>query len=238
MGHSGTLDPFATGLLIVLSGRATRAQRFFMGLDKTYEVEARFGATSSTGDPEGEIIESGEVPSGDLELPVGIIRQAPPAWSAVKVGGVRAYRLARMGIEPDLEEREVRVDEFTETGRDGHLRSFRIRCSSGTYVRSLISDLGHAYCVSLRRTAIGPFAIDQVAGTECSLLDGLLQVMPSVEAGDREAADLVHGRQIADPRAEGDREGELCVVNGGNLVAVAASSGSGMLRTLIGFPPE
>src|SRR5947199_829954 len=87
IGHAGTLDPFATGLLLVLVGRATRAQRFLMALEKTYEVEARFGAVSTTGDPEGVVTETGRVPEGDLELPTGRLRQRPPAYSAVKVGG-------------------------------------------------------------------------------------------------------------------------------------------------------
>ena len=99
VGHAGTLDPFATGLLLVLVGRATRAQRFFMALPKRYEVVARFGAVSSTGDPEGEIAETGRVPDGELELPDRPIRQRPPAYSAVKVGGRRAYQLARAGAE-------------------------------------------------------------------------------------------------------------------------------------------
>src|SRR3954451_13552317 len=97
VGHAGTLDPFATGLLLVLVGRATRAQRFLMELPKTYEAEGRFGAVSTTGDPEGAITETGVVPSGDLELPTGEIRQRPPAYSAVKIGGQRAYKLARRG---------------------------------------------------------------------------------------------------------------------------------------------
>ena len=91
VGHAGTLDPFATGLLLVLVGRATRVQRFLMALPKRYEATARFGAVSSTGDPEGEIVETGVVPTGDLTLPTGRLRQRPPAYSAVKVGGRRAY---------------------------------------------------------------------------------------------------------------------------------------------------
>src|SRR3979409_170680 len=112
VGHAGTLDPFATGLLLILVGRATRAQRFLMALPKTYEATARFGAVSSTGDPEGEITETGVVPEGDLALPAGVLRQGPPAYSAVKVGGRRAYALARAGLEVDTPEREVEVERF------------------------------------------------------------------------------------------------------------------------------
>jgi tRNA pseudouridine55 synthase len=159
VGHAGTLDPFATGLLLILVGRATRAQRFLMALPKRYETVARFGARSSTGDPEGEITETGVVPDGDLPLPTGTVRQRPPAYSAIKVSGRRAYALARAGEAVELPEREVTVTRFEELWRDGDRRGFVIECSSGTYVRSLIADLGDAYCLELRRTAVGPFEV-------------------------------------------------------------------------------
>ncbi len=159
VGHAGTLDPFATGLLIVLVGRATRIQRFVMALPKRYEVAARFGAVSTTGDPEGEITVTDRVPSGDLSLPTGVIRQRPPAYSAVKINGKRAYKLARAGESFEIPEREVTVYRFEETRRDGAERDFVIECSSGTYVRSLIADLGDAYCTALRRTRIGDFDV-------------------------------------------------------------------------------
>jgi tRNA pseudouridine55 synthase len=155
VGHAGTLDPFATGLLLVLLGRGTRVQRFLMELPKTYVATARFGAVSSTGDPEGEIVTTGAVPSGELELPTGIVRQRPPAYSAIKIGGRRAYQLARAGVEVMPDEREVTVYRFAERWREGDRRGFEIECSSGTYVRSLIADLGDAYCEELRRTRIG-----------------------------------------------------------------------------------
>ena len=159
VGHAGTLDPFATGLLLVLVGRATRVQRFLMALPKSYEATARFGAVSNTGDPEGEITVTGVVPSGDLALPTGLVRQRPPAFSAVKIGGRRAYALARAGETVELAEREVHVYRFEERWREGERRGFVIECSSGTYVRSLIAALGDAYCEALRRTAIGRFEV-------------------------------------------------------------------------------
>jgi tRNA pseudouridine55 synthase len=159
VGHAGTLDPFATGLLIVLVGRATRIQRFVMALPKTYEVTARFGATSTTGDPEGEITVTDVVPDGDLPLPTGVVRQRPPAYSAIKINGQRAYKRARAGETFEIPEREVTVHRFEETRRAGVERDFVIECSSGTYVRSLIADLGDAYCTALRRTRIGDFDI-------------------------------------------------------------------------------
>jgi tRNA pseudouridine55 synthase len=161
-GHAGTLDPFATGLLIVLLGRpATREQGRFMALRKTYRASARFGAVSTTGDSDGEITETGVVPEDELELPVGELRQRPPAFSAVKVGGERAYRRARRGEAVEMPERLVTVYRFEQLERSGDRAEFEIECSSGTYVRSLIADLGDAYCERLRRTRIGPFTVDE-----------------------------------------------------------------------------
>jgi tRNA pseudouridine55 synthase len=175
-GHAGTLDPFATGLLLVLLGReATRCQAQFMALRKVYRVVARFGAVSTTGDPDGEITETGIVPGRDPELPTGEIRQRPPAYSAVKVGGVRAYKRARRGEDVELPERQVTVHRFEQLWRRGDRAEFEVECSSGTYVRSLIADLGDAYCESLRRTAIGPFAVEE-AETLLSLADALERI--------------------------------------------------------------
>lgn len=162
-GHAGTLDPFATGLLLVLVGRATRIQQQLMGLPKRYETVAQLGAVSSTGDPEGEITHTGRLPPDPPPLPTGEIRQRPPMHSAVKIKGERAYKRARRGEQFEMPERIVTVHRFEQLWRDGdpaHPRAaFLIECSSGTYVRSLITDLGDAYCVELRRTAIGPFEV-------------------------------------------------------------------------------
>jgi tRNA pseudouridine55 synthase len=160
-GHAGTLDPFATGLLIVLLGRpATREQRRFMELPKTYRTRARFGAVSTTGDRDGEITETGRIPPEPLELPTGTIRQRPPAYSAIKLGGERAYKRARRGEELEMPPREVTVHRFELLAREPDAAEFEIECSSGTYVRSLIADLRDAYCETLRRTRIGPFEVD------------------------------------------------------------------------------
>jgi tRNA pseudouridine55 synthase len=161
-GHAGTLDPFATGLLIVLLGRAaTRCQAQFMRLPKTYLVVARLGAVSTTGDPEGKITDTGVLPPDPLDLPTGQMLQRPPAYSAVKVGGVRAYRLARRGQRVELPKREVTVHRFDQLRRTRKRAELEVECSSGTYVRSLVAELGDAYCESLRRTAIGPFSVDE-----------------------------------------------------------------------------
>jgi tRNA pseudouridine55 synthase len=195
VGHAGTLDPFATGLLLILVGKATRAQRFFMELPKRYEVVARFGATSSTGDPEGEIVETGRVPSGDLELPVGEVTQRPPAYSAVKVAGRRAYSLARAGEAVELAERTVSVYRFEELWREQDRRAFVVECSSGTYVRSLIADLGDAYCLSLRRTRIGDFDVDD-AGGEPIGLDRALGFLPEVRIDPEAGRRVSHGMAV------------------------------------------
>ncbi|HEY1458333.1 MAG TPA: tRNA pseudouridine(55) synthase TruB [Solirubrobacteraceae bacterium] len=162
-GHSGTLDPFASGLLIMLVGRATKIQRQMMDLPKRYEVTAQLGALSSTGDPEGEIVQTGRIPPDLPPLPSGEIRQRPPIYSAVKIDGERAYKRARRGERFEMPERSVRIYSFKQTWRDenpAHPRAaYEIECSAGTYVRSLIADLTDAYCLALRRTAIGPFQV-------------------------------------------------------------------------------
>ena len=233
VGHAGTLDPFATGLLLVLVGRATRVQRFLMALPKRYETTARFGAVSSTGDPEGEITETGVVPGGALALPRGRIRQRPPAYSAVKVGGRRAYALARAGETPELAEREVDVYAFEETGRDGDRRTFAIECSAGTYVRSLIADLGDAYCESLRRTRIGAFDVADADPERPIALDTALGFMPAV-ALDREAASrAAHGVAIA---GAASGTGVVRLTDADGLIALAEPAAEpGLLKPIVGF---
>jgi tRNA pseudouridine55 synthase len=178
-GHAGTLDPFATGLLLVLVGRATRLQRTFMELPKRYETVAVLGATSTTGDPEGEIVHTGRVPAQQPHLPTGQLRQRPPIYSAVKIGGERAYRRARRGERFQMPERIVTVTSFDQLWRDGDRAGFAIECSSGTYVRSLIADLGDAYCEALRRTAIGPFAVGDAVAPPARDAQGWLPHAPA-----------------------------------------------------------
>jgi len=163
VGHAGTLDPFATGLLLVLLGRATKSQQQLMALRKRYETLARLGATSTTGDPEGEVSVTGRIPPEGVELPTGEVRQRPPMHSAIKIGGERAYKRARRGESFEMPERIVTVHSFRELWRReseaGPEAFYEIECGSGTYVRSLIAGLGDAYCLALRRTAIGPFEL-------------------------------------------------------------------------------
>src|SRR5262249_49713555 len=149
-GHAGTLDPFATGLLLVLLGRATRLQRFLVGLPKTYLATARLGWRSSTGDPDGELEETGEIPQC-LELRAGRVRQRVPMTSAVRVGGERLYRKAHRGETIETPERDVTVHRAELLSAEGDIARYEIECSAGTYVRTLIETLGDAYCAELRR---------------------------------------------------------------------------------------
>jgi tRNA pseudouridine55 synthase len=163
-GHTGTLDPFATGLLLLLSGRATKLASWFVGLDKRYLTDVDLSARTSTGDPEGEVVEHPEPPDqdelerrlaglrGDVELPI-------PAASAVKIGGERAYRLARRGVAVEMPTRRSRVDALDVIAYSGGLVTLDLRVSSGTYVRSIADVLG-GHCRSLRRTEVGPFRVE------------------------------------------------------------------------------
>jgi tRNA pseudouridine55 synthase len=214
-GHGGTLDPFATGLLLVLLGRATRLHRYLLALPKTYRATARLGWRSSTGDPEGELTETGRVPEA-LELPTGRVRQRVPMTSAVKVGGERLYRKAQRGEEVETPEREVEVmrAELLEAG-EGRA-SFEIECSSGTYVRTLIETLDDAYCESLRRVAIGNFRVED-AGTELAPNEAL-GFMPERSLDEEEARAVSHGRAVP---AAGAAGGPVRLTAAGQLLAVA-----------------
>lgn len=163
-GHAGTLDPFATGLLLILLGRATRLQRFLVGLPKTYLATARLGWRSSTGDPDGELTETGRAPES-LDLPTGTVRQRVPMTSAVRVGGERLYKKAHRGEVVETPERDVQVHRAELLSGDGERARYEIECSAGTYIRTLVETLEDAYCEELRRTAIGPFRIEN-AGEE------------------------------------------------------------------------
>jgi len=176
-GHAGTLDPFATGLLLVLLGDSTKLQRALTGLDKTYLATARLGWRSSTGDPDGELTETGRVPES-LELPTGTVRQRVPMTSSVRVGGERLYRKARRGESVRTPPRDVEVHRAEPLGRTGELARYEIECSTGTYVRTLIETLEDAYCAELRRTAVGPFRVED-AGAELTPAE-VGEILPAV----------------------------------------------------------
>ena len=164
-GHAGTLDPFASGLLVLLSGAATRLAPCFVGLDKRYVTDIDLDATTTTGDREGEFVERHSAPTGPeldaaVELLRGPVELQIPATSAVKIGGERAYRLARRGIEVEMPLRRSVVHSLTVEGYDGRTVRLSLHVSSGTYVRSLAQALG-GHCTTLRRTAVGPFTVDE-----------------------------------------------------------------------------
>jgi tRNA pseudouridine55 synthase len=164
-GHAGTLDPFATGLLIVLSGSATRLASCFVGLDKRYLTEVDLTARTSTGDPEGEVVERLKAPPadelesrlaglrGEVELPI-------PAASAVKIGGERAYRLHRRGVAVEMPVRRSRVDALDLISYSAGVATLDLRVGSGTYVRAIADVLG-GHCRTLRRTEVGPFSVEE-----------------------------------------------------------------------------
>ncbi len=164
-GHAGTLDPFATGLLLLLSGSATKIAQCFVGLDKRYLADIDLTARTSTGDLEGEVVEQQVAPDeeelwarlarlrGEVELPI-------PAVSAVKIGGERAYKLARRGVEVEMPLRRSRVDALDVITYTGEEVQLDLRVSSGTYVRAIADALG-GHCRTLRRTEIGPFSVDE-----------------------------------------------------------------------------
>lgn len=236
VGHAGTLDPFATGLLLVLLGRATRVQRFLMALPKTYETVAQFGWTSSTGDVDGELTETGVVPTGELVLPLGEISQRPPAFSAVKVGGRRAYELARAGESVELAARLVTVHRFEEIWRSADRRGFVVECSSGTYIRSLIADLGDAYCLELRRTRIGSFDV-QDAGERVLDLSTALAFMPEVRLTAADAVHAAHGRAVPIPAGAPGADGAVVrLTDDAGVISVAqVDLGTSTMRTVVGF---
>jgi len=164
-GHAGTLDPFATGLLLLLSGRATRIASCLVGLDKRYLTDVDLRSRTTTGDPEGDVVEEHEPPSrqelesaleglrGEVELPI-------PAASAVKIGGERAYRLHRQGVVVEMPTRVMRVRGLELVAYGDGIVTLDLHVGSGTYVRSIADALG-GHCSTLRRTEIGPFRVEE-----------------------------------------------------------------------------
>jgi tRNA pseudouridine55 synthase len=239
VGHTGTLDPFATGLLILCVDRATRLQSFLMGLEKTYEGWIQFGWATDTYDSAGKAV--GEALSRGLtgidlesakERFVGELEQTPPAYSAKKIGGVRAYELARRGETPVIEPKRVHVFEFSILAVEGSRAAFRIRCSAGTYVRSIAHELGAAVGIpahldALRRTAIGSFPVaDAIAS----------QRIPEASLEELLAAPHFHPLDrlplpFSDVRLDPTQEKRF--LSGQSVVAVPAGAGGVRLDDLL-----
>lgn len=240
VGHTGTLDPFAEGLLVMVVGRATRLVPFAAQWTKSYEGRLRLGATTDTDDATGQVQEQRPVAvdRAGLERTLdgfrGTVRQRPPAYSAVKVAGERAYRRARRGetVEPAEREVEIRALEVTQFAPPDV--EFRATVSAGTYVRSLARDIGAAlgcggHLVALRRTTVGPFRLEDAVAPAAA---GPADVLPpgvlvrhlerrDVDAVERDA--VVHGRWI---RAAGDvAASPVAMFAGETLVAVAERAG-------------
>jgi len=252
VGHAGTLDPFATGLLALLAGRATRLAPYLVGLDKRYRATVQFGVRSDTGDTEG-VLEPGDGPlpteAALAELCAaftGVLSQVPPATSAIKLDGRRAYALARAGVAVDMPVREVHVHALDIVAYDASLGRavIDVHCSKGTYIRSLARDLGEAagcgaHCAELRRTAIGHLTVDDAGSLDAVAADPLggswrmscgdaLAHLPARELESAERDALLHGRAI---QLRGEAGPVRCLLDG-HLVCVAEAS-DGALRSRV-----
>ena len=238
IGHAGTLDPFATGLLLLLLGPATRAQRFFMALPKTYRAVARLGWRSTTGDPEGEVVQTGKEPES-LEVPLGEQMQTPPAFSAVKVGGERLYRKARRGEEAEAPPRRIEIYRWDVVKRDGEYAQIELECSSGTYVRQLVAGLGDAYCAELERTAIGPFRLEDADPERIVPLAEALTFLPQRELDEAETERVSHGVPLAGgvtPLQTGDGGGSAIRLTHGPRIVAIAEPREDRLKPMVVFP--
>jgi tRNA pseudouridine55 synthase len=240
VGHTGTLDPLASGLLVLLIGRSTRLSRYVTDLDKTYTATARFGAVSDTFDAEGDITSLDESPMPDestirAALPTftGHLLQIPPMASALKRGGVRLYDLHRRGITVEREPRPVTIHSLDLVAIDPARKcaAFEISCTSGTYVRTLISDLANhletgAYLTALRRTSVGHLTVEQASLTDdlsdTTLCSRIIQPgevvahLPRVEVGEEEELAVRRGRALP-ARGMG---GNFRVERGGVLLGI------------------
>lgn len=249
VGHAGTLDPFASGLLLLLLGSATRLSEYFLGLEKEYEATARLGVETSTYDPEGEVVQESEAWASLTEEAVqevlcevpGTRLQEPPRYSAKKVGGEAAHRRVRRGEEVALKPVEVTIHEMELVSFDPPDLRFRMRCSSGTYVRAVARDLGWAlgagaHLTGLRRTGIGRFCL-QEAVPLASIRDKeevqrrlippaeALGHLPAIEVSGAEAARIRHGQALPTDRPEPSGGEPVRILLEGGLIAVGAISG-------------
>jgi tRNA pseudouridine55 synthase len=264
VGHAGTLDPMATGLLVLGINSSTRLLTYVVGLDKEYLATIRLGQATSTDDAEGEQlsratseqvagIAPAAVAAGIADL-TGSILQQPSAVSAIKVDGKRAYARVRAGEDVQLSSRPVTVSEFellSSTQRDGYLDlEVRVECASGTYIRALARDLGAAlgvggHLTALRRTRIGPFLIDDAATLErvdptadlISPADAATRLLPRLDLSVEQAIDLGHGKRIT---IAGDvtRVGPIAAIApDGRLVGLVEYRGD-QAKSLLNFPPD
>ena len=254
VGHTGTLDPFASGLLVLLLGRATRVARFFDGLPKTYWAVARLGVRTATDDRAGPVL--GEPVDGTGVAPeavrsavaamVGRQAQRPPAYSAKLVGGVRSYRRARAGQAVELPAVPVTVYRAELIAHEGDSVTFRVTVSTGTYVRALARDLGDRLGVGghlreLRREAIGALTVEQAVpladvgpATEIVPLTRVLDHLPALALSDADRTAVRHGRKVVGGWPEGNAGGEPVVLTaGGSVVAIARPEGGSLQPVVV-----
>jgi tRNA pseudouridine55 synthase len=215
-GHAGTLDPFAGGLLLVLSGAATRLAPWLVGLDKRYLTDVDLTARTATGDPEGEIVEESEPPEeGELERRLATLRGEVelkiPAASAVKIGGERAYRLHRRGQVVEMPLRRSRIDALEFIAYADGIAQLDLRVGSGTYVRAIADALG-GHCRTLRRTEVGPFSVEEADEERILPAAEALPFLPAVEVNAEEAAAIRGGRARAQADVRTLLDGELVAV--------------------------
>ena len=254
IGHAGTLDPMATGLLLLGIGSGTKLMQFLSGLDKTYEATIRLGASTSTDDAEGEIgqaQDASKVSKDELAREIfkltGNIEQVPSSVSAIKVDGKRAYDLVRAGEEVVLKSRSVTVSRFEVIGEPSVVGQYldinvEVDCSSGTYIRALARDLGESlgvggHLTALRRTRIGAFEVSNASGiseepTLVTNVEVLKMLMPEVAISPQQEIDLRHGKRLALEIA-----GMSCATANGRLVAVIEPVGSEAKSSVV-FPEE
>jgi tRNA pseudouridine55 synthase len=238
VGHAGTLDPMATGLLLVGVGRATRLLRYFGDLPKSYEGTARLGIETDTLDAEGIVVRSVEVAVArdDLERAfaarTGVSAQRPPAYSAVKVGGRKLYEAARSGQTLEATPRQIRVDAFEVRSFDGVDVGFAVTCSGGTYVRTLLADVGTdlgcgAHLTRLRRTAVGPYRVEDAAPPGAigrpAPIESAVAHLPRTELSEDEARAASHGSILAPAGIEGAYG---VFAPGGRLIGVYRDDGA------------
>ena len=268
VGHAGTLDPMATGLLLLGLNSSTRLLTFLVGLDKEYFATIRLGQSTTTDDAEGETVEQADasgieasaVASGIADL-TGDIEQVPSSVSAIKVDGKRAYALVREGQTVELKARAVTIPAFEllETRREGTFLDLdvRVECTSGTYIRALARDLGGAlevggHLTALRRTRIGPFSVRDAAELDdlapashlLAPADVAKTLFPTFHASEQEVIDLVHGKRIRIP-ADSENTAPIAVLSPTGLlvglVTVLPGSlkdGTGLVKPIVNFPTD
>jgi tRNA pseudouridine55 synthase len=224
-GHAGTLDPFASGLLLVLLGAATRLAQYLVGLDKRYVSDVDLRARTETGDREGELVETVEPPdAGELEARLAALRGEVelqvPATSAIKIGGERAYRLARRGVAVEMPVRRSTVHELRLLAYDGEVARVEAHVGSGTYVRAIATALG-GHCATLRRTAVGPFGVDDADDSRVRPALDALPFLPRLAVDEAEAKAVRSGRALGRPA----EAGRVALVTDGELVAVGRAEG-------------